>query len=68
MIIKNYHVKTRIGLSGLFVKCFTFQKNITDYPEHTISTVRHGGGSISLWDTLNLRFSKQKVSFLSDPC
>ena len=39
--------KTKILLFGLKEKRYVCQK--TNHPEHTIPTVKHGGGSIVLW-------------------
>ncbi len=42
--------ETKIELSGLNAKCCVWQKpNTAHHPEHTIPTVKHGGGSIMLW-------------------
>uniref|UniRef100_A0AAZ3QQ89 Transposase Tc1-like domain-containing protein n=1 Tax=Oncorhynchus tshawytscha TaxID=74940 RepID=A0AAZ3QQ89_ONCTS len=42
--------ETKIELFGNNAKCYAWRKsNTAHHPEHTIPTVKHGGGSIMVW-------------------
>ena len=42
--------ETKIDIFGLNAKRYVWQKtNTAHHPEHTIPTMKHGGGSIMLW-------------------